>query len=180
MMRLMASQGLRGPLATVDATIGAKDRMITAPSNTCERRRTSAPWATFLNVLEPVTRSGKAAGTGNDALKPPLKVTPHPWLPLLILPGLQGPLSAGHAPEHCPPSDLSPSPALVQTALGYSKLLFQASASSILSLLGTGLPPRCRVPVMASLNLSVEAGAEGRPLPLGKPRACIFFIQGWC
>lgn len=30
----MASQGLRGPLATVDATIGAKDRMITAPSNT--------------------------------------------------------------------------------------------------------------------------------------------------
>lgn len=33
-MRLMASQGLRGPLATVDATIGAKDRTITAPSNT--------------------------------------------------------------------------------------------------------------------------------------------------
>lgn len=64
MMRLMASQGLRGPLATVDATIGAKDRMITAPSNTCERRWMSTSWVTFLNVLEPVTRSGKAAGTG--------------------------------------------------------------------------------------------------------------------
>lgn len=36
MMRLMASQGLLGPLATVDATIGAKDRMITAPSKTCK------------------------------------------------------------------------------------------------------------------------------------------------
>lgn len=34
MMRLMASQGLLGPFATVDATIGAKDKMITAPSNT--------------------------------------------------------------------------------------------------------------------------------------------------
>lgn len=33
-IRLMASQGLFGPLATVDATIGAKDKMITAPSNT--------------------------------------------------------------------------------------------------------------------------------------------------
>lgn len=34
MMRLMASQGLLGPLATVDATIGARDSTITAPSNT--------------------------------------------------------------------------------------------------------------------------------------------------
>ena len=63
-MRLMASQGLLGPLATVDATIGAKDRMITAPSNTCERRWISVPWANFLNVLEPEARSGKAAGAG--------------------------------------------------------------------------------------------------------------------
>lgn len=51
-MRLMASQGLLGPLATVDATIGAKDKMITAPSNTCERNWVSVPWATFLNVPE--------------------------------------------------------------------------------------------------------------------------------
>lgn len=33
-MRLIASHGLLGPLATVDATMGAKDKMITAPSNT--------------------------------------------------------------------------------------------------------------------------------------------------
>ena len=37
MMRLMASQGLLGPLATVEATMGAKDSTMTAPSNTCGR-----------------------------------------------------------------------------------------------------------------------------------------------
>lgn len=34
MMRLMASQGLLGPLATVEATMGASDSTMTAPSNT--------------------------------------------------------------------------------------------------------------------------------------------------
>lgn len=34
MIRLMASQGLLGPLATVEATMGAKDKMMIAPSNT--------------------------------------------------------------------------------------------------------------------------------------------------
>lgn len=34
MMRLMASQGLLGPLATVEATMGARDSTMTAPSNT--------------------------------------------------------------------------------------------------------------------------------------------------
>lgn len=34
MIRLMASHGLLGPLATVEATIGAKDKMMIAPSNT--------------------------------------------------------------------------------------------------------------------------------------------------
>ena len=33
-MRLMASHGLLGPLATVEATIGANESTITAPSNT--------------------------------------------------------------------------------------------------------------------------------------------------
>lgn len=36
MMRLMASQGLLGPLATVEATMGARDSTMTAPSNTCK------------------------------------------------------------------------------------------------------------------------------------------------
>ena len=34
MMRLMASQGLLGPLATEEATMGARDNTMTAPSNT--------------------------------------------------------------------------------------------------------------------------------------------------
>lgn len=34
MMRPIASQGLLGPLATVEATMGARDRTMTAPSNT--------------------------------------------------------------------------------------------------------------------------------------------------
>lgn len=34
MIRLMASHGLLGPLATVEATIGAKDKIMIAPSNT--------------------------------------------------------------------------------------------------------------------------------------------------
>lgn len=38
MMRLMASQGLLGPLATVEATIGARESTITAPSNTCRSK----------------------------------------------------------------------------------------------------------------------------------------------
>lgn len=41
--RLMASQGLLGPLATVEATMGAKDRMITAPSNTWGGRGAQCP-----------------------------------------------------------------------------------------------------------------------------------------
>lgn len=36
MMRPMASQGLLGPLATVEATMGARERTMTAPSNTWE------------------------------------------------------------------------------------------------------------------------------------------------
>lgn len=35
--------GALGPVATVDATIGATDRMITAASNTWQRRRVSVP-----------------------------------------------------------------------------------------------------------------------------------------
>ena len=38
MMRLMASQGLLGPLATVEATMGARDSTMTAPSNTWKIR----------------------------------------------------------------------------------------------------------------------------------------------
>lgn len=39
MMRLMASQGLLGPLATVEATMGASDSTMTAPSNTWQGGR---------------------------------------------------------------------------------------------------------------------------------------------
>lgn len=44
MIRLMASQGLLGPLATVEATMGAKDKMMIAPSNTWRE-------ISFLNLL---------------------------------------------------------------------------------------------------------------------------------
>lgn len=40
MMRLMASQGLLGPLATVEATIGARESTMTAPSNTWVKHTT--------------------------------------------------------------------------------------------------------------------------------------------
>lgn len=44
MMRPIASQGLLGPLATVEATMGARERTMTAPSNTwenpCTRKHT--------------------------------------------------------------------------------------------------------------------------------------------
>lgn len=42
-IRLIASQGLLGPLATVEATIGAKDKIMTAPSNTW-RKTTVFKW----------------------------------------------------------------------------------------------------------------------------------------
>lgn len=41
-MRPMASQGLLGPLATVEATMGARERTMTAPSNTCRDGETRA------------------------------------------------------------------------------------------------------------------------------------------
>ena len=40
MMRPIASQGLLGPLATVEATMGARERTMTAPSNTWENTQT--------------------------------------------------------------------------------------------------------------------------------------------
>lgn len=42
MMRPIASQGLLGPLATVEATMGARERTMTAPSNTWENTCTHA------------------------------------------------------------------------------------------------------------------------------------------
>lgn len=84
-MRLMASQGLLGPLATVDATIGAKDRMITAPSNTCERRQTSVLWATFFNVQEPGQAKQLVLDNFSRRTVPISECDPHHWLPLLTL-----------------------------------------------------------------------------------------------
>lgn len=43
MMRLMASHGLLGPLATVEATMGASDNTMTAPSNTCTKYKDNYP-----------------------------------------------------------------------------------------------------------------------------------------
>jgi len=49
-IRLIASHGLLGPLATVEATIGAKDRIMTAPSNTWREISFFKPFLTIITL----------------------------------------------------------------------------------------------------------------------------------
>lgn len=75
----MASQGLLGPLATVDATIGAKDRVIIAPSNTWDRQWTSVPRAGLNVPNQDHVRQSSMLATSASCV-PITRPPPLPWL----------------------------------------------------------------------------------------------------